>query len=360
MLKLIHGADLHLDSPFSGLTPQQAARRRAEQRLLLEDLAALCRTRQADLLLLSGDLFDSHQVYRETVTALTQALAQTGCPVFIAPGNHDYYWAGSPYATMKWPDNVRVFTDSRVGGYSLRQLNCTVWGRAFTTPHEAVSPLAGFTVPQDGSIHIMTLHGAVGPQSDYGPISTEDIAASGLSYLALGHVHKYSGIQQAGGTRWAYPGCAEGRGFDETGEKGVLYVELDNGGLREEFIPLCRRRYEQLEVDITDRPPLEAIRAALPPDAREHIFRVILTGRSQAPDLEALTRAVGSSCYGLTLRDATRPPQDLWARREEDSLTGRYLALMDRRRQQAPDDPTLIQAVRFGLAALENGEDPYL
>ena len=24
MIKLIHGADLHLDSPFSGLTPEQA------------------------------------------------------------------------------------------------------------------------------------------------------------------------------------------------------------------------------------------------------------------------------------------------------------------------------------------------
>ena len=39
MLKLIHAADFHLDSPFAGLSPEQAARRRGEQRLLLDDLA---------------------------------------------------------------------------------------------------------------------------------------------------------------------------------------------------------------------------------------------------------------------------------------------------------------------------------
>ena len=65
MLKLIHAADFHLDSPFAGLSPEQAARRRGEQRLLLDDLAALAREKQADLVLLPGDLLDSEQVYRE-------------------------------------------------------------------------------------------------------------------------------------------------------------------------------------------------------------------------------------------------------------------------------------------------------
>ena len=64
MIKLIHGADLHLDSPFSGLTPEQAAARRQEQRELLDRLAGLAREREADLVLLSGDLLDSRRTYR--------------------------------------------------------------------------------------------------------------------------------------------------------------------------------------------------------------------------------------------------------------------------------------------------------
>ena len=69
MLTIIHGADFHLDSPFAGLTPQRAAQRRGEQRELLSALAELSRQRQADLVLLSGDLLDSHQTYRATAPA---------------------------------------------------------------------------------------------------------------------------------------------------------------------------------------------------------------------------------------------------------------------------------------------------
>ena len=78
MVKLIHGADFHLDSPFAGLTPEQAARRRGEQRELLERLGQLARDRGAELVLLAGDLLDGRQTYRETAQALAQSLARPG------------------------------------------------------------------------------------------------------------------------------------------------------------------------------------------------------------------------------------------------------------------------------------------
>ena len=107
MIKLIHGADLHLDSPFSGLTPEQAAARRQEQRELLDRLARLAREREADLLLLSGDLLDSRRTYRETAQALARSLGSLPCPVFLAPGNHDFYGPQSLYAALDWPENVQ-------------------------------------------------------------------------------------------------------------------------------------------------------------------------------------------------------------------------------------------------------------
>ena len=114
MLKIIHGADFHLDSPFSGLTPDQAARRREEQRELLDRLARLAREQKADLVLLAGDLLDSQRCYRETAQALARALGDIPCPVFIAPGNHDYYSPRSVYATLDWPDNVHIFRDPSI------------------------------------------------------------------------------------------------------------------------------------------------------------------------------------------------------------------------------------------------------
>ena len=134
MLKIIHAADFHLDSPFSGLTPAGAVQRRREQRQLLERLAALVQARGADLVLLSGDLLDGDRVYRETVQALTAALGAMPCPVFLAPGNHDFYSGDSAYAAVDWPDNVHLFTGGEMEAVPLPELNCTVYGRAFTGP----------------------------------------------------------------------------------------------------------------------------------------------------------------------------------------------------------------------------------
>ena len=92
----------------------------------------------------------------------------------------------------------------------------------------------------------MCVHGDTAPQSEYGPLSPAEIETSGLDYLALGHVHQYSGLRRAGETFWAYPGCPEGRGFDELGEKGVLWLEVEKGRTEAEFVPLCRRRYQIL------------------------------------------------------------------------------------------------------------------
>ena len=95
MLHILHAADLHLDAPFAALTADQARQRRAEQRLLLEKLADTASERGADLVLLSGDLLDDRQTYRETAQALAAALGRIPAPVLIAPGNHDFYQASS-------------------------------------------------------------------------------------------------------------------------------------------------------------------------------------------------------------------------------------------------------------------------
>ena len=356
MLKIIHGADFHLDSPFPGLTPERAAQRRGEQRELLDALAGLAREKRADLVLLAGDLLDSEHVYRETAQALRSALASIPCPVFISPGNHDFYGERSAWTALDWPENVHIFASGALEQVDLS--GCTLWGRAFTDAHQQSCPLAGLSVPDDGKLHLAVLHGNVGQDGDYGPISPADIAASGLDYLALGHVHQGSGLQKAGNTFWAYPGCPEGRGFDELGEKGVLYVEAEPGAARAQFIPLSKRRYEIISADITGAGDvLSTVRAALPADTENLICRVILTGEGRVPDLPALKRELEPKFYGLTLLDRTRLTRDLWARREEDTLTGLFLRTMWEKCRENPDDPVLQLAARYGLAALEGGEE---
>ena len=358
MLKLIHGADFHLDAPFAALSPEKARQRRAEQRQLLSRLADLAEEEGADLVLLSGDLLDGGETYQETVEALSHALGQIKAPVFIAPGNHDPYGPRSAYAGTAWPDNVHIFTSVQPEGVELPELGCVVHGAAFTTPQADRSPLMGFSAPRDGRIHLMTLHGDVAGQGRYGPIRPEDIAASGLTYLALGHIHACSGLQQAGETCWAYPGCPEGRGFDETGEKGVLAVTVDDqGAVSARFVPLAGRRYEIVEADVTGRDSAEeALREVLPASPTGDCCRILLTGQRSFgnPDLAALTALAQPSYFSVSVRDNTRPLRDLWQRAGEDSLTG--LVLRALKGEKDLEDREL--AARFALAALEHGEDP--
>ena len=95
-LKILHSADLHLDSPFEGLSAGKAALRRGEQRRLLSAMAALVREKEIDLVLLSGDLLDSDSCYQETGLELMESLGAMAVPVFIAPGYHDFYSPQSP------------------------------------------------------------------------------------------------------------------------------------------------------------------------------------------------------------------------------------------------------------------------
>lgn len=360
MLHILHAADLHLDAPFAALTAEQARVRRSEQRQLLDALADAAVERGADLVVLAGDLLDSSQTYRETAQALAAALGRIPAPVVIAPGNHDFYGPGSLYAAPIWPKNVLIFREGGIGRVDLPDL--TVYGCAFTGPSRYDSPLAGFRAPEEekNKPSVMVCHADVDGTGGYAPLPRDHIAQSGLTYLALGHVHSYSGLQREGNTYWAYPGCAEGRGFDELGDKGALWLTVRNDNtVTAEFLPLCRRRYEILECDLTGKDPVGAVSAALGQGSADDICRLILTGEAQRLDLAALTQAAASHRWAVTIRDHTRIPRDLWSREGEDSLTGLFLREMRRRiaAAQGEERTILEKAVRFGLTALENGED---
>ena len=359
MVRIIHAADFHLDSAFSGLPPEKARQRRRESREILDRLTALARERQVDMVLLSGDLFDGERVYPETVERLREALAALACPVFIAPGNHDPFTPRSPYARQTWPENVHIFRGGALEAVELPELGCVVHGAAFTAPERTDQVLAGFAAPADGLVHILCLHGEVNaPASQYGPITREQIAASGLTYLALGHVHQCSGLQRQGDSFWAYPGCPEGRGFDELGDKGVLAGTVERGRVSLDFVPLCRRRYHILTADVTGRNPRKALEEAMPATASDDVCRVIFTGETGEAgiDLAGLTGDYRDRFYALELRDQTRVSRDIWDRAGEDSLRGLFLRELRARYDAAEDEAErekIAAAVRFGLAALE-------
>lgn len=349
MLRILHIADLHLGSPFASLPREKALLRRQQQTDLLHHLTGLCR--QADLVLLAGDVLDTRQARPETVTLLRQTLARWQLPVFISPGNHDPFTADSPWATVQWSENVHIFSGP-MRPVQLPQLRCRVWGAAFRE-RESEGLLRTISRAEDSFLEVGVLHGDPVNPGPYGYLPAEAIRDCGLDYLALGHIHQAALPRQLGRTWFGWPGVALGRGFDETGEKGVFLVELDRDHCRTEFIPSPLPRYESRTVD--------ADKLLLPPELDGTICRLILSGESEPLDLNALHAQLADRFWHLELEDRTIPREDLWQRAGDGTLYGRTMALLKARYDEAENEQQrqlALLAAQYARAALEGRDTP--
>ena len=363
MITILHAADFHLDSAFGSLKENQAIQRRKESRETVERVVDYGNDHGAKLRLLAGDLFDSDAVYAQTADELAEALKTFRGEVVVAPGNHDYYSNSSPWKKKQWPENVHVLAKQEITLFDFPQLGCRVYGAAFTSAEKS-RELDFSDVELDPEIiNIGLFHGDVGVRdSRYCPISIGAIKDSGLSYLALGHVHSFGGVEQAGKTYWAYPGCLEGRGFDETGEKGFLFGTVDKESVILNFVPFAGHRYQILPVDISEKEPLEAIEDLLPPDVSQDIYRIVLTGETaESSNTEAIYEQIKDRFFSVEVRDKTTILHDIWEKQGDDSLKGLFLREMRRRYDSAETEEErqkIVLAVRFGLNAMDNREMP--
>ena len=324
MIKILHSADWHLGSPML----QQESLRQALQ-AIPEKIANLCKQENCDLMLLSGDIFDGN-CGAATVQAVRNALESVGVPVYISPGNHDFVSLDSPWLDDIWPDNVHIFTHPAIESVDVPGLDCCVYGAGYVSM-DCPGLLAEFSPTHTEKYSVGILHGdPTQIASPNCPITAEQVAASGFDYLALGHIHK-GGSFKAGKTLCAWPGCPMGRGYDETGEKGVLIVTIDEA-VSTRFVPLDIPRFYDLEVDV--QTPLEQI---LPPVGNEDHYRITFTGSSEPLDLNAIA-ARFPHFPNLRLRDKTTPPVDLWGSVADDTLEGKYFKLLQQQLEQADEE----------------------
>lgn len=339
-LKILHAADLHLGSPFASVDASGRARLREAQRRLPGLLADLCCREQCDLVLLAGDVFDG-PVSRDVVDNLKRALERCRVPVFIAPGNHDYCSPDSPWEREEWPGNVYIFRGN-LRAVDLPSLNCRIYGAGYRSM-DCPGLLEGFHAEGELRWKLAVLHGdplyVSGPCC---PVTSAQVRQSGLDYLALGHIHR-AGSFRAGQTLCAWPGCPMGRGWDETGDKGVYLVSLGDT-VEISAVRLNLPRFFELTAACQGdcRAALETV---LPAASSGDFYRVTLTGTGK-PDVEALKQQF-SHLGGLEIRDETQEPGDLWEHTGTDSLRGVYFRMLQEQLEHADE----AQAEVIRLAA---------
>lgn len=341
-MKLLHSADWHLDSPLNGWSKEETAFLRSQLLQIPEKVVSLCRSERCDAMLLSGDLFDGAYT-KESYRVVYKALEEIEIPVFISPGNHDFCQSGSPYLSEVWPANVHIFTKPFIESVVLPEFDCEILGAGYTSM-DCPALLEGFHASAAHKIQIGILHGdATQANSPYCPVTSQQVKESGLNYLALGHIHK-AGSFRSGSTLCAWPGCPMGRGYDETGIKGVLIVEIQEDTAAS-FLPLDTLQFHDETVELAED-ALSSAKSVLPAVASESFYRLTFTGYSEGLDLPQI-KAHFPQVPHLQLRDRTLPEIDLWSAAGDDSLEGMYFKLL----QQALDTASETLQRRIKLAA---------
>lgn len=368
-IKIVHCADIHFDTPFKDVDERQSKINKEELKEVFCNIINLCKSNRVDILLLAGDIFDNLTLEKETLYFLEKSFRDIeDTRVFISPGNHDPYMVNSFYKLIKWPENVYVFSKGLECVF-IEELNLNVWGAAFTERYVKESMLKGFVHESFGEINIMVIHGELssGVSNEYNPITIEEIRNSGMNYIALGHRHNYSGINHEDKTYYAYCGCPQGRGFDEVGEKGIIYGEIGNEFSKFDFIKMCKRQYKEMRIDISDVETYQDLTNLIKDkidkeDREKNFYKVILIGEVSNEfciDEKLIINYLEKDFYSIKVVDKTRAKVDIEEIVKGYSVRSIFVKKLLLKLEESTSDEEkemIEKALKLGLNALAEGE----
>jgi len=391
MLRIIHTADVHLGARHDDLG-EQAATQRERQFAAFSRALDLALAEQVDLFLVSGDLFDSNVQPRrsvERVAAELKRLVEARIRTVLIPGTHDVYDRSSIYRAYDLPalagsapgdDYVTVLRPD-LPYIHLPACDTIVHGPVFATKRAPHSPLEGLVADVEGiaaTWRIGMVHGSIAipgkTDRDEVVITTDEIAASGLDYLALGHWHSAQ-TGKAGGVTYAYAGAPEAVALDQDRAGKVLLVELmaDATGrsVTVEERVVGATRFEKLELDasgLTSQPALVAtLIVKADPDL---VLDVRLVGvRPDELDLETdeVETALAGSFLKVRVRDVSVPALTEGVLPSPDTIAGAFIrdleariaeleAAADRTPERSSQAAELRDALRLGRLLLAGHE----
>ena len=246
-MKIIHCADLHLNSKMeTHFDLSKSVLRKKEILNTFVKMVDFASKNQVEVIILAGDTFDNSKVNKETLEIFLKTIEKNSEITFLyLPGNHDE----KVILGERLPENLKffnnfwtqfVFNNVNILGVELTKSNYIVASRQLDLDSE--------------NVNIVVMHGQVTNTNpgNFNEINLKEYKNKNIDYLALGHIHEYRLETLDSRGVVCYSGTLEGRGFDETGEKGFSLIEINSNKLKSKFIPFSERTIEIITIDISN------------------------------------------------------------------------------------------------------------
>ena len=385
-MKIIHCADLHLDSKMtSNLDREKARETKNELLLTYKRMIDYANKEGITDIIFAGDLFDTKNVSKTAMyTVRDSILNNPHINFYYLKGNHDAICFVDELEEKI--ENLYLFSDMWTS-YEISD-NVSITGVELLESNK--DSIYNTLVLDNNKINIVVLHGQETEHNMKDKaeiISLKNLRNKGIDYLALGHVHEYMMERLDARGIYAYPGCLEGRGFDECGEHGfiVLDIDEDKKNINAEFIPFAYRLIHTVKIDVTDVKSTDKVNESAVKDNvndnnkdnynhqvttddvskkirqrleedyydEKDLMKIVLTGEV---DFESeintglLVKEFESSFYFLKIYDETKMKVDYDSFALDESLKGEFVRLVMSKKDLSEEEKAII--VRYGIKAL--------
>lgn len=343
-MKIIHTADIHLDSPLSQV--KDSASRRYELLRALSDMSEYANNNDVNAVIVAGDLFDSQFVSEQTIQSTAEIIKRSKANWYILQGNHG---SAEPYLKLKQLAPVINLFKEDWTYYNLGDV--TVCGRELGK--DDAGNYAKLTLDRS-RYNIVVLHGDVDGDG-YGLIDKKALAESGADYVALGHRHT-TAKYKFGPVKACYSGALEPRGFDEPSKTGFILIDTEKDEIR--FVAQHIRRIERVCIDVSDIANDIALEVKINDtigsiDKRNYLDVEFVGVLKEGIHLNLVANnALSDRFFALRIEDKTSAAYDLSALAAEVSLRGEFV----KSAMFIEDERLRAEVLKMGLQAL-NGED---
>lgn len=242
-IRFLHTADLHLDTPFKGMSdfPEEHFEklRNSTFQAFAHFIDYAVKTKP-DFIVIVGDIYDGEDRSLRAQLKFQEgmnALKEVGIPVFLSYGNHDHLQG--TWTRFDLPENVYVFLEEveRVM-LTVRGETINLYGFSYPERHVREVMIDNYPVAESNAFHIGLLHGSIdGDESHsvYAPFTKTALLSKQYDYWALGHIHKRQYVNHE--PPIVYSGNLQGRHRNEQGMKGFYEVILSKKEANLQFIP---------------------------------------------------------------------------------------------------------------------------